>query len=226
MRRLGSGARACPVCGALTLPPLLPDFALQRLVYLTVPGLYRSELERRRHFRSVNPQCPPPAPPLGGLALTLDDAVSLSLCEILNDDDSLYQDPVIDIEKELDKTLSANDDKINNRNNDNDNEDKMSKNLPQQIRYLKCPAGVTVRHLIRLLSLKRGWGDTERILPNQTKRIEMLYQNFNGKKTEMRQLELSWTLLDLACIFKWDKVSFMYNKKTKKKKTKTIRLTA
>lgn len=182
MRRLGSGARACPVCGAVTLPPLLPDLALQRLVYLAVPGLYRSELDRRRHFRSVNLQYPPPAPPLGALALTLDDAVSLSLCEILNDDE---QEELKAIEKR-------------------DDENPASK---RQIRYLKCPAAVTVRHLVRLLALKRGWGDTEG--KSTPKRIEMLYENVNADdgKTEMHLLELSWTLLDLACIFKWDKVS-------------------
>ncbi|XP_046421665.1 polycomb group protein Psc-like [Neodiprion fabricii] len=211
VRRLGSGARACPVCGALTLPPLLPDLALQHLVYLAVPGLYRSELERRRHFRLVNPQCPPPAPPLGGLTLTLDDAVSLSLCEIVNTDDvvAAAEEPRRRRRRPRPTTENGNDvSELVHEYADEENS-----NGRGQIRYLKCPAGVTVRHLVRLLALKRGWGDAEAKLP--LKRIEMLYEypkvqpslpdkNYTGKP-DMRPLELSWTLLDLACIFKWDK---------------------
>ncbi|XP_046741339.1 uncharacterized protein LOC124408463 [Diprion similis] len=210
VRRLGSGARACPVCGALTLPPLLPDLALQHLVYLAVPGLYRSELDRRRHFRLVNPQCPPPAPPLGGLALTLDDAVSLSLCEIVNTDDvvATAEEPRRRQRRPRPATENGNDiSELVQEYAEDENS-----NGRGQIRYLKCPAGVTVRHLVRLLALKRGWGDAEAKLP--LKRIEMLYEypkshssppDKSTGKPDMRPLEPSWTLLDLACIFKWDK---------------------
>ncbi|XP_015590201.1 cell wall protein DAN4 isoform X2 [Cephus cinctus] len=186
VRRLSSGARACPVCGAATLPPLLPDLGLQRLVYLLVPGLFRSELERRRHFRLVNPQCPPLIPPLGALELTMDDMVSLSLREIY---------------KIKEHNNSSEREEIQDANYDEDKDEHENDGT----RYLKCPAGVTVRHLVRLLMLKRGWKEDEKLL--RVKRIEMLYRNLvTGKQQHietLKVLELSWTLLDLACIFKW-----------------------
>jgi len=168
---------------------LLPDVRLQRLVYLAVPGLFRSELERRRHFRLVNPQCPPLAPPVGALDLTLDDSVSLSLQELEDaDEESKLRDK---------SELSKNDDEIT------------PEGAAGSTRYLKCPAAVTVRHLVRLLMLKRGWEEANTAVNN---RIEIVYQENDAQRSDeenMRSLDLSWTLLDLACIFRWKKVSLM-----------------
>nr|XP_033330213.1 polycomb group protein Psc-like isoform X2 [Megalopta genalis] len=201
VRRLSSGARACPVCDVATSPPLLPDAKLQRLVYLLVPGLFRSELERRRHFRLVNPQCPPLAPPLGALELTLDDFVSLSLCELDEPEEeasggdrspencagSRHERPGVDQTKEEEEETTG----------------------VRSTRYLKCPAGVTVRHLIRLLMLKRGWEEANSAGINK---IEMLCERNGEQRTElskMMALDHSWTLLDLACIFGWKRDSPM-----------------
>ncbi|XP_072766795.1 uncharacterized protein [Anoplolepis gracilipes] len=180
VRRLSSGARACPVCNVAASPPLLPDTRLQRLVYLAVPGLFRSELERRRHFRLVNPQCPPLASPVGALDLTLEDLVSLSLRELTKED-------VEDETKENAPDSSKNDE------------------VPSGIstRYLKCPAAVTVRHLVRLLMLKRGWEEANASVNSVNNRIEIMYQHPDDEN--MRPLDPSWTLLDLACIFQWER---------------------
>lgn len=166
LRRLHNGPKTCPVCSASALSPPITDVALQRLVYLVVPGLFRSEQERRRHFRQVNPQCAGGLTqlPLGAPDLSFDDLVSLSLCE-------------------LDSTSEG------------------------STRYLKCPAGVTVRHLLRLLMLKRGWDDTEgKGQQCGNNKIEMMYEA-NGLKNDTEVLDPSWTLMDLACIFEWKRVS-------------------
>ncbi|XP_076633164.1 uncharacterized protein LOC143347658 [Colletes latitarsis] len=184
VRRLSSGARACPVCNIATSPPLLPDVKLQQLVYLVVPGLFRSELERRRHFRLVNPQCPPLVPPLGALDLTLDDFVSLSLCELEElEEEAPGQSP---------------------GNNDADQTSNVETIRVRNTRYLKCPAGVTVRHLLRLLMLKRGWEETSSHGAN-VNAIEMLCEKYNEEYGSMETIVLdqSWTLLDLARIFGW-----------------------
>ncbi|XP_078033617.1 uncharacterized protein LOC144468187 isoform X2 [Augochlora pura] len=199
VRRLSSGARACPVCDVATSPPLLPDAKLQRLVYLLVPGLFRSELERRRHFRLVNPQCPPLAPPLGALELTLDDFVSLSLCELDEPEEeasggqspencagSRHQRPGVDQSTQEETTTGL-----------------------RSTRYLKCPAGVTVRHLVRLLMLKRGWEEAN---TSGINKIEMLCERNDEQRSDVSQmmaLDHSWTLLDLACIFGWKRDSPM-----------------
>lgn len=65
-------------------------------------------------------------------------------------------------------------------------------------RYLKCPAGVTVRHLIRLLALKRGWTELDSL-----RRIELLY----SIGPELRVMDPSWSLMHLANTFNWDRVS-------------------
>lgn len=189
VRRLSSGARACPVCSVATSPPLLPDTRLQRLVYLAVPSLFRSELERRRHFRLVNPQCPPLTPPVGALELTLEDLVSLSLQEIEDTEDGMPKEERDSLRR---NEMSAG-----------------AENRGGSTRYLKCPAAVTVRHLVRLLMLKRGWEEANATVNN---RIEIMYQNDetptrHPDEESMCPLDPSWTLLDLACIFRWKRVS-------------------
>lgn len=205
VRRLSSGARACPVCGAATLPPLLPDLGLQRLVYLLVPGLFRSELECRRHFRLVNPQCPPLVPPLGALDLTLDDLVSLSLRELIPGEDEESKE-----EEQVATDLVNSKEASGNEEIEEEVEEEEVMVMEQEedgsfgkTRYLKCPAGVTVRHLVRLLMLKRGWEDADG--KASFNRIEMIYKMSEERKSEkeIKVLDLSWTLLDLACIFKW-----------------------
>nr|KAF7392278.1 hypothetical protein H0235_017277 [Vespula pensylvanica] len=189
VRRLSNGARLCPVCNVSASPPLLPDPRLQRLVYLVVPGLFRSELERRRHFRLVNPQCPPLPSPFGALELTLDDFVSLSLRELTDSKDE---------ETRGERSVAS---AVEEKGNE-----ETSVREPTT-RYLKCPAAVTVRHLVRLLTLKRGWEEMNSGV-NTANRIEMTCEDYNGDPRGRRKpdvLEMSWTLLDLACIFGWKK---------------------
>lgn len=195
VRRLSNGVRACPVCNVPTLPPLFSDIRLQRLVYLIVPGLFRSESEKRRHFRIVNPQCTPLLPPLGSPELTYDDPVSLSISEI--------------------GKITSPDDSIKFKRSKDKSNAKLFKNktfyeITGETRYLKCPAGVTVRHLQRLLMLKRGWDDVDGTSPT-CHRIEIMYE-VDESETESRLqiLETSWTLLDLACIFEWKNVSIFF----------------
>jgi len=161
---------------------------LQRLVYLAVPGLFRSELERRCHFRLVNPQCPPLAPPVGALELTLDDLVSLSLQELEDTEDKMPKKERGSSKKDVSE----------------------NKGRSESTRYLKCPAAVTVRHLMRLLMLKRGWEEANATVNGVINRIKILYQKHETQhpnELNMYPLDPSWTLLDLACIFQWKRVS-------------------
>lgn len=184
VRRLSSGARVCPVCNVTTLPPLLPDVKLQRLVYLLVPGLLKAELEKRRHFRLVNPQCSVLLVPIGVPELTFDDLVSVSLQEVDTAEDR--EPKILNDENRASAKGSVEEEK-------------------EKIRYLKCPAGVTVRHLQRLLMLKRGWNDSEDTTSSKN-RIELLCQSKEDAKA-FKVLNPSWTLLDLACIFEWERVN-------------------
>ncbi|XP_014211165.1 polycomb group protein Psc-like [Copidosoma floridanum] len=165
--RMKNGPKTCPACDTIVTSRPRPDVALQRLIYLAVPGLYKSELERRRNFHLPIPNFQNPGTgqlPQGAPELSYDDLVSLSLCRL---------------------------------------------DLPAATRYLKCPAGVTVRHLQRLLMLKQGWQDEGGGGgPRQTgnAKIEIMHELEEiGADSEFEILEPSWTLMDLACIFKWSK---------------------
>ncbi|XP_025162506.1 protein suppressor 2 of zeste isoform X2 [Harpegnathos saltator] len=198
--RLYSGARACPICGVRTTPPLLPDTRLQRLVYLVVPGLFRSELQRRRQFRVVNPLCPPLPPPLGAINLTLDDFVSLSLEQL---DETIWEVGQNRVRKRRNVVSSAcrpwNEDTVNETSQGDD-----------KMRYLKCPAAVTVRHLVRLLMLKRGWEETNLSVVHGITKIEIMYHRIGTRSREkIHRLNPFWTLLDLACIFRWKRMAPM-----------------
>lgn len=201
--RLSNGARVCPVCGVRTTPPLLPDTRLQRLVYLVVPGLFRSELQRRRHFLVLNPLCPPLPPPLGAINLTLDDFVSLSLEELDETEWEVGENGVLRKRSDVSSACRP------------WNEDDDSHETPPggvKARYLKCPAAVTVRHLARLLMLKRGWEETNSSAVNGFSKIEIMYHHFEPCSSDDEKIHLLkpfWTLLDLACIFDWKRVSLM-----------------
>lgn len=119
---------------------------------------------------------------VGAPDLTFDDLVSLSLSEYTNEEDE---------SKEKNNTV------FNDVNRNVETDEAKSK-----VRYLKCPAGVTVRHILRLLMLKRGWDDSDDT--SVSSKIEVLGEASDSKSLQI--LNPSWTLLDLACIFKWKRV--------------------
>lgn len=191
----------CPVCGVATTPPLLPDTRLQRLVYLVVPGLFRSEVQRRRHFLVLNPLCPTLPPPLGAINLTLDDFVSLSLEELDETEWEVGEDGLLRKRSDVSSACQP-------WHDDDDNYETPSSD--GKMRYLKCPAAVTVRHLARLLMLKRGWEETNSSVVNGFSKIEIMYcQSEPDGDEKIHLLSPCWTLLDLACIFDWKRVSLI-----------------
>lgn len=139
----------------------------------------------------MNPQCPPLSPPVGALELSLEDLVSLSLRELKDMEDGTPKEGC---------DLSKNELSVG------------YKSSGGSTRYLKCSAAVTVRHLARLLMLKRGWEEANAKVNGVNNRIEIMYQKDetqHSAKETTRLLDPSWTLLDLACIFRWKMVSLM-----------------
>lgn len=173
--RLKNGPKTCPACDTLVVARPRADNALQRLIYLVVPSLYKSELERRRNFRLPIPNFQNdtetvPSVLQGALELGFEDLVSLSLCRV---------------------------------------------DMPAPTRYLKCPAGVTVRHLQRLMMLKRGWQDDSQTTQQSCNvKIEMMHEIVESDTTIVTEnlepkfelLDPAWTLVDISCIFKWSRV--------------------
>lgn len=96
---------------------------------------------------------------------------------------------------------------------DNESRNSLVNDTPMEdsrkVRYLKCPAAVTVRHLVRLLMLKRGWEQSN----SEKGRIELLCRTHREASADHRLhvLNNGWTLLDLAYIFGWNRVSLVIN---------------
>lgn len=157
----------------------------------------------------MNPLCPPLPPPLGAINLTLDDFVSLSLEELDETEWEVGENKVL---KKRSVVLSECRSWNDNGVNDETSQDG-GKTSSGAARYLKCPAAVTVRHLVRLLMLKRGWGETNSSTVNGVSKIEIMYRHFGSlcrsEEEEIHLLSPFWTLLDLAYIFHWNRVSLI-----------------
>lgn len=70
------------------------------------------------------------------------------------------------------------------------------KSLIPPIRYLQCPAAVTIRHLQRFLSSKFNLN-----LDSKNVTIEIIYEN--------EVLSITDSLMDVAYSFNWKRVSFI-----------------
>ncbi|XP_030077416.1 polycomb group RING finger protein 2 isoform X2 [Microcaecilia unicolor] len=163
----------CPMCDAQVhkTRPLLSirsDKTLQDIVYKLVPGLFKDEMKRRHKFYSAYPLpdvLGDPTDSRGDLTdqekvmLKDDDIVSLSI--------EFYEG-----------TREENKESIEN------GEMKKEKN---GVRFLRCPAAMTIMHLAKFLHNKMD-------VPNKYK-VEILYDD--------ELLKEYYTLLDITYIYPW-----------------------
>ncbi|KAI5749320.1 hypothetical protein M8J76_006386 [Diaphorina citri] len=168
-------SRYCPICDVQLnrqdpFLSLKPDEILQRLCYKIVPGLYKSEKLRRKDF-SVrhNEAIASEFSATYNQYFSYEDNISISLEYYDNNshslkDNEIKRDAWIGPDKE--KTLR---------------------------KYLQCPAAVTINHLKKIVRLKYG-------LPN-TQRVDILYND--------ERLEDDFKLMDVAYTFEWSRVEPM-----------------
>ncbi|ROT81203.1 hypothetical protein C7M84_000029 [Penaeus vannamei] len=154
-------SKFCPICDVQVhkTKPLLsirPDKTLQDIVYKLVPGLYQNEMCRRREFYTGHPETQPMSQEDGGSDvgrwyILPDDPVSLALCPappILSptppshpNNHGCLTDGTGVTRGEAMPRLS-----------------EVTKVRGSHMRYLQCPAGVSVAQLKRLLRAKFGVG--------------------------------------------------------------------
>ncbi|XP_060066296.1 polycomb complex protein BMI-1-A-like [Ylistrum balloti] len=172
-------SKYCPICDVMVhktkpLQNVKSDKTLQDLVYKLVPGLYKSEMKRRRDLYNAHPEaahhCTGPSEEKGDedqdrLIYTYDEKISLSL--------ELYSECVP--EEVLDQ-------------NNEDNPDRMKK---RDVRYLQCPAAVTIGHLKKFIRMKFD-------LPSRYK-IDIFHS--------FEPLDDLFTLMDVAYIYTWRRQS-------------------
>lgn len=186
----------CPICDVMVhktkpLQFVKSDKNLQDLVYKLVPGLYKDEMKRRRDFYGSHPDgsVDPPRPSEARgyedkdrLIYTEDEKISLAL-ELFSDvPESTTTDP--------------------------NHPDKLQQ---RDIRYLQCPAAVSVAHLKKFIRLKFD------LPPKYT--IDIYHSD--------EPLKDFFTLMDIAYIYTWRRTAplrllyTVYEQVTKKRKNST-----
>ncbi|PSN53259.1 hypothetical protein C0J52_04913 [Blattella germanica] len=164
-------SKFCPICDvqvhkAKPLHSIRPDRTLQTLAFKVVPGLYQAEMQRRKEFSISN-----------GMSLDLqldpsffssEDSISLSLEYYDSDETDDEEDSETPAEKETEKRKP-------------------------HLRYLKCPAAVTMRQLKKFIRMKYGLSSEHR--------VDVIY--------EEECLRDDFSLMDVAYTFHWKRVAPM-----------------
>ncbi|XP_046571034.1 polycomb group RING finger protein 2-like [Haliotis rubra] len=175
-------SKYCPICDVMvhkTRPHqnIRADKTLQDLVYKLVPGLYKGEMKRRREYFAINSAKDAPKAPSEArgdemaerFIYTSDENISMSLAycqEGIPDPEVLRRMR----QEHLKKGISS------PKNGEN-----------RDVRYLQCPAAVTISHLKKFIRLKYD-------LPLNYQ-IDIFHTD--------EALREYYTLMDIAYIYTW-----------------------
>ncbi|KAK2516571.1 polycomb group RING finger protein 2 isoform X1 [Columba livia] len=164
----------CPMCDVQVhkTRPLLSirsDKTLQDIVYKLVPGLFKDEMKRRREFYAAYPVAEVP----NG---SNEDRGEVSE----QDKGNLTDDEIVSLSIEFYEG-SREEKKGTVENGDLEKEKKNG------VRFLRCPAAMTVMHLAKFLRNKMD-------VPSKYK-VEVLYED--------EPLKEYYTLMDIAYIYPW-----------------------
>lgn len=174
-------SKYCPICDVMVhktkpLENVKLDKTLQDLVYKLVPGLYKNEMKRRRECYAANPTdelCHRPGTfeergdeDLDRIFYNEDEKISLAL--------ELYSECFPEKEEK----------EFKEDENKQTDPDKLKR---KDVRYLQCPAGITVGLLKKFIRIKFD-------LPPSHK-IDMYHSD--------DVLKESFTLMDIAYIYTW-----------------------
>ncbi|NWU53152.1 PCGF2 protein, partial [Dromas ardeola] len=192
----------CPMCDVQVhkTRPLLSirsDKTLQDIVYKLVPGLFKDEMKRRRDFYAAYPmaegECQPRGPPLTpAVPPTMAQPLPPSAPAVPNgsnedrgevseqDKGNLTDDEIVSLSIEFYEG-SREEKKGTVENGDLEKEKKNG------VRFLRCPAAMTVMHLAKFLRNKMD-------VPSKYK-VEVLYED--------EPLKEYYTLMDIAYIYPW-----------------------
>ncbi|NXY90831.1 PCGF2 protein, partial [Alcedo cyanopectus] len=192
----------CPMCDVQVhkTRPLLSirsDKTLQDIVYKLVPGLFKDEMKRRREFYAAypvaegerQPQGPPLAPaappstaqPLTPSAPAVPNGSNEDRGEVSEQDKgNLTDDEIVSLSIEFYE--GSREEKKSTVENG-----ELEKEKRNGLRFLRCPAAMTVMHLAKFLRNKMD-------VPSKYK-VEVLYED--------EPLKEYYTLMDIAYIYPW-----------------------
>ncbi|XP_071547675.1 uncharacterized protein [Panulirus ornatus] len=191
-------SKFCPICDVQVhkTKPLLsirPDKTLQDIVYKLVPGLYQNEMCKRREFYLCHPETSPATPEDGGSDLGRwyilpDDPVSLAVRPAPSSSTHKCYNSHLMPATPLHRCLNNN----SHRAGGDEIAHQVEKNLiGGHVRYLQCPAGVSVAQLKRLLRAKFGVGPSHPLALLTSSSDEPLHDTL--------------TLVDVAYITSWQR---------------------
>ncbi|KAM9296318.1 polycomb group RING finger protein 2 [Gastrophryne carolinensis] len=163
----------CPMCDSQVHKgrPLLSirsDKILQDIVYKLVPGLFRDEMKRRRDFYA---------------SYARTHANSSSSTE-QGDKAADIREVLVHEEENISLSIQFSEDARDDMHDSAECDDAEKRN---SLRFLRCPAAMTITHLAKFLRNKMD-------VPNRYK-VEILY--------EEEPLKDYYTLMDIAYIYPW-----------------------
>ncbi|XP_011901781.1 polycomb group RING finger protein 2 isoform X3 [Macaca nemestrina] len=165
----------CPMCDVQVhkTRPLLSirsDKTLQDIVYKLVPGLFKDEMKRRRDFYAAYPLTEVP------------NGSNEDRGEVLEQEKgALSDDEIVSLSIEFYEGARDRDEKKGPLENGDGDKEKTG------VRFLRCPAAMTVMHLAKFLRNKMD-------VPSKYK-VEVLYED--------EPLKEYYTLMDIAYIYPW-----------------------
>nr|XP_020038401.1 polycomb group RING finger protein 2 isoform X1 [Castor canadensis] len=165
----------CPMCDVQVhkTRPLLSirsDKTLQDIVYKLVPGLFKDEMKRRRDFYAAYPLTEVP------------NGSNEDRGEVLEQEKgALSDDEIVSLSIEFYEGVRDREEKKGLLENGDGDKEKTG------VRFLRCPAAMTVMHLAKFLRNKMD-------VPSKYK-VEVLYED--------EPLKEYYTLMDIAYIYPW-----------------------
>ncbi|XP_024600949.1 polycomb group RING finger protein 2 isoform X2 [Neophocaena asiaeorientalis asiaeorientalis] len=165
----------CPMCDVQVhkTRPLLSirsDKTLQDIVYKLVPGLFKDEMKRRRDFYAAYPLTEVP------------NGSNEDRGEVLEQEKgALSDDEIVSLSIEFYEGVRDREEKKGPLENGDGDKEKTG------VRFLRCPAAMTVMHLAKFLRNKMD-------VPSKYK-VEVLYED--------EPLKEYYTLMDIAYIYPW-----------------------
>ncbi|XP_017734485.1 polycomb group RING finger protein 2 isoform X3 [Rhinopithecus roxellana] len=165
----------CPMCDVQVhkTRPLLSirsDKTLQDIVYKLVPGLFKDEMKRRRDFYAAYPLTEVP------------NGSNEDRGEVLEQEKgALSDDEIVSLSIEFYEGARDREEKKGPLENGDGDKEKTG------VRFLRCPAAMTVMHLAKFLRNKMD-------VPSKYK-VEVLYED--------EPLKEYYTLMDIAYIYPW-----------------------
>ncbi|XP_057572733.1 polycomb group RING finger protein 2 isoform X3 [Hippopotamus amphibius kiboko] len=149
----------------------LSDKTLQDIVYKLVPGLFKDEMKRRRDFYAAYPLTEVP------------NGSNEDRGEVLEQEKgALSDDEIVSLSIEFYEGVRDREEKKGPLENGDGDKEKQT-----GVRFLRCPAAMTVMHLAKFLRNKMD-------VPSKYK-VEVLYED--------EPLKEYYTLMDIAYIYPW-----------------------